>query len=85
MGRRGSGSFRRTDGLRALRIARDGGMEPTAIEVEVAADGKVVFRVYSERAAGLLGVAPTDAASAAEWQREIEKLRAAKVPRGKGR
>src|SRR5262245_22200485 len=66
MARRGSNSFRRNDGLRALRIARDGGLEPSAIEIVVNPDGAVVFRVFGERAAGLMGVAPETAAGARE-------------------
>ena len=84
MGRRGSNSFRRNDGLRALRIARDGGMEPSALEVVVGTDGAVTFRVYGEKAAGLMTVAPGDAAAAREWQDEIAKLKA-KAPKAKGR
>ena len=86
MGRRGSNSFKRNDGIRALRVARDGGLEPAALEVEVATDGAVVFRVYGEKAAGLMSVAPRDAAAAREWQDEIAKLKGkAKVPKAKGR
>jgi hypothetical protein len=84
MGRRGSSHFRHSDGLRALRIAKDGGLEPTAIEVVVGTDGAVVFRVLTERAASLMGVAPTDAAGAQEWQDEIAKLKG-KAPKTKGR
>ena len=76
MGRRGSNSFKRNDGIRALRIARDGGMEPGALEVVVGTDGAVTFRVYGERAAGLMGVAPDTATGAREWQDEIAKLEA---------
>jgi hypothetical protein len=76
MARRGSNSFRRNDGLRALRIAKDGGMDPSAIEIVVAKDGAVTFRVYSERAAGLMPMAPETAAGAREWQDEIAKLKA---------
>ena len=75
MGRRGSGHFRHSDGLRALRIAKDGGMEPGALEVVVGTDGAVTFRVYGEKAAGLMTVAPGDAAAAREWQDEIAKLK----------
>ena len=86
MGHRGSGHFRRTDGLRALRIARDGGMDPSALEVVVKPDGAVVFRVLTERAAGLMGVAPTDAAAAREWEAEISKLKTSKTRKAsKGR
>jgi hypothetical protein len=84
MGRRGSNSFRRNDGLRALRIARDGGLEPSALEVIVNPDKTVVFRVLGEKAAGLMGVAPDTDAAAREWQDEIAKLKS-KAPRTKGR
>jgi hypothetical protein len=86
MARRGSNSFRRNDGLRALRVAREGGLDPSALEVVVAPDKTVTFRVYGEKAASLMGVAPTDAAAAREWQDEIAKLKdKAKVPKAKGR
>jgi hypothetical protein len=75
MGRRGSNSFRRSDGLRALRIAREGGLEPTAIEVVVGTDGGITFRVLGEKAAGLMTVAPETIAEAREWQDEINKLK----------
>ena len=84
MARRGSNSFKRNDGIRALRVARDGGLEPAALEVEVAPDGGVTFRVYGEKAAGLMGVAPETAAAAREWQDEIAKLKG-KAPKAKGR
>jgi hypothetical protein len=84
MARRGSNSFRRNDGLRALRIARDGGLEPSALEVIVNPDGAVVFRVLTERAASLVGVAPETSAEAREWQDEIAKLKG-KAPKTKGR
>jgi hypothetical protein len=84
MGRRGSNSFRRNDGLRALRIARDGGMDPSALEIIVGTDGAVTFRVYGERAAGLMPLAPETAAEAREWQDEIDKLKR-KAPKAKGR
>jgi hypothetical protein len=84
MARRGSNSFRRNDGLRALKVAKDGGLDPSALEVVVAPDKTVTFRVYGEKAAGLMGVAPTDAAAAREWQDEIDKLKG-KAPKAKGR
>jgi hypothetical protein len=84
MARRGSNSFRRNDGLRALRVARDGGMDPSALEIIVGTDGAVTFRVYGEKAAGLMTVAPTTAADAREWQHEIDKLKR-KAPKAKGR
>jgi hypothetical protein len=83
MARRGSNSFKRNDAIRAIRSAKDAGMDPSALEVVVGADGAVTFRVYSEKAAGLMGVAPTTAAEAKEWQDEIAKLKA--KPKAKGR
>jgi hypothetical protein len=50
MGRRGGNAFKRNDGLRALKIAKDGGLEPTMIEVVVAKDGSATFRIYGDRA-----------------------------------
>jgi hypothetical protein len=84
MGRRGSNSFKRNDGLRALKVAKDGGLEPSALEIVVGVDGAVTFRVFGEKAAGLMGVAPETAAGAREWQDEIAKLKT-KAPRTKGR
>ena len=84
MARRGSNSFRRNDGLRALRIARDGGLEPGALEVVVEPDGRVVFRVLGEKAAGLMGLAPETTAAAREWQDEIAKLKKTKTTPKKG-
>ena len=81
MARRGSNSFRRNDGLRALRIARDAGLEPGALEIVVEPDGRVVFRVLGEKAAGLMGLAPETAAAAREWQDEIAKLKKAETPK----
>jgi hypothetical protein len=85
MARRGSNSFRRNDGIRALRVARDGGMEPSAMEIVVGADGAVTFRIYGEKAAGLMPLAPQTAAEAREWQDEIAKLKTAKAPKTKRR
>ena len=84
MGRRGSNSFKRNDAIRALRSALDGGMQPSAFEVVISKDGAVTYRVYSERAAALLPLAPETAAGAAEWQNEIARLKG-KAPKAKGR
>jgi hypothetical protein len=83
MARRGSNSFRRNDGLRALRVARDGGLDPSALEIIVGTDGAVTFRVYGEKAAGLLPLAPATTAEAREWQDEIAKLKAGKKTKGR--
>jgi hypothetical protein len=85
MGRRGGNSFRRNDGLRALRVARDGGMEPSALEIIVGPDGAVTFRVFGERRAGLMALAPETAADAQQWRDEIEKMKKAKTPPKKGK
>jgi hypothetical protein len=84
LAKRGSNTFKRNDGIRALRVAKDGGLEPGALEIVVAPDGAVTFRVLSEKAAGLMGVAPTDAAAAREWQDEIAKLKKTKTTPKKG-
>jgi hypothetical protein len=83
MARRGSNSFRRNDGIRALRVARDGGLDPTAMEIVVSPDGGVCFRVYGEKAAALTGVAPETAAEAREWEDEIAKLKAKTKTKGR--
>jgi hypothetical protein len=82
MARRGSNSFRRNDGLRALRVARDGGLDPTAMEIVVSPDGAVTFRVFGEKATALMG--PQTASDVREWDEEIAKLKA-KAPKSKGR
>jgi hypothetical protein len=55
MGRRGSNSVLRNDGLRALKIARDGGIDPAMLEV--IAKGGTIFRVYGDNAT-LTGTTP---------------------------
>jgi hypothetical protein len=71
MGKRGDNAFRRTDGLRVLKIARDGGIEPAMIEI-VAKDG-TTFRIYGDRAV------PTPASAepgvSKEWQNAIDELK----------
>jgi len=84
LAKRGSNTFKRNDGIRALRVAKDGGLEPGALEIVVAPDGAVTFRVLGEKAAGLMGVAPKNAADARDWQDEIAALKG-KAPKGKGR
>jgi hypothetical protein len=49
VGKRGENAFRRNDAIRALKAARDGGIEPAMIEI-VAKDG-TVYRVYGDKAA----------------------------------
>jgi hypothetical protein len=75
MGKRGSANFRRTDGIRALRMAKDAGLDPAAIEVVVAPDGTVTFRVLGEKAPSA-GASSKTTAAEREWQDEIAKLKA---------
>jgi hypothetical protein len=64
-------SFRRLDGLRALRIARDGGIEPAMIEI-VAKDG-TTFRVYGDKAVTI--PANAEPGVTKEWQEAIDELK----------
>jgi hypothetical protein len=77
MGKRGENLFKQNDGVRALRIAREGGMSPAMVEI-VAKDG-TIFRVYGDNA-GLTGTTQ-DTAGAKAWDTEIAKLKAA-TPKG---
>jgi hypothetical protein len=43
------------------------------------------FRVFGEKAAALMGVAPQTAADAREWQDEIAKLKTKATPKAKER
>jgi hypothetical protein len=71
MGKRGPGSFKTLDVQRAIRSARDGGIEPAMIEI-VARDG-TIFRVYGDNA----GLAETMLdAGAKAWDTETAKLKA---------
>jgi hypothetical protein len=83
MARRGSNSFRRNDVMRAIKSARDAGLDPSMMEVIVGADGAVTFRVYGEKAAPLMGVAPENEAGARAWEEEIAKLKAKPKPKGR--
>ena len=65
MARRGNNLFKRNDGLRALRIARDGGIEPATIEI-VAKDG-TVFRIH-----GKASSTPSEAER--QWDDALAKL-----------
>jgi hypothetical protein len=49
MGKRGKGSFRKLDALRAIRTAKEAGLTPGMVEI-ITADG-VTYRVYSDTAA----------------------------------
>jgi hypothetical protein len=78
-------TFKRNDAKRALQSARDGGIEPSMLDVIVGADGAVTFRVYGDKAAPLMPT-PQQDAGAKEWNDEIAKLKAkATPPKAKGR
>jgi hypothetical protein len=49
VGRRGRNPFKQKDGLRAIKIARDGGMKPAMLEIATK-DG-TTYRVYDQEAA----------------------------------
>ena len=68
MARRGTNLFKRNDALRAIRSARDGGIEPAMIEI-VAKDG-TIYRVYGENAA--LTETTTDTGRANAWNEARE-------------
>jgi hypothetical protein len=72
MGKRTEGNFRRTDAIRAVKAARDAGVEPAVVEITTA-DG-TTFRIFG------VGAAPTEAtcADAKRWQEEIARLKAKK-------
>ena len=77
MGKRRDNAFKRNDAIRALQSARDGGLEPAAMEVVLGPDGSVTFRVLGDKAAP----DPTqDTAGAKEWSKAIEELKA--TPKG---
>ena len=80
MAPRGVNLFKYNDGVRALKIARDGGIEPAMIEI-VATDG-TIFRVYGDNAA--LTEATQTTAGAKAWDQETAKLKAT-TPTTKGR
>lgn len=75
MGRRGANAFRKNDAVRALQSARDDGLEPTGMQVSIAANGDVVFRIYTT---GTMPTPSKEIMTSAEWDAETEKLRAKK-------
>jgi len=72
VGKRGPSSFKKLDAERAIRSAREAGLEPAMIEI-VAKDG-TVFRVFGNNAA--LTDKTGDTAGAKAWNEEIAKLKA---------
>jgi hypothetical protein len=76
MGRRGKNSFKRSDALRVIALARKAGIEPAVFEI-VTPDG-VTYRVSGSNIAP---AADEDSRAVKAWAEEVEKLRASK--RGK--
>jgi hypothetical protein len=74
MAPRGSNSFKRNDAIRAIRSAKDAGMSPSMMEVVVAADGSVTYRVYGEDAVPARSGGELSGVSK-EWQTEIDRLK----------
>jgi hypothetical protein len=71
MGKRGPSSFKKLDAERAIRSARDSGIEPAMVEI-VTKDG-TTFRVFGS---GALSETSQDTAGAKAWNEEIAKLKA---------
>jgi hypothetical protein len=79
MGKRGPGNFRKPDVERAIRSAREAGLEPAMIEI-VAKDG-TTFRVYGDKAAQT--ETTQEVMTSKEWDAEIQKLKAKPPPKGR--
>jgi hypothetical protein len=62
------------DAVRALQSARDGGLDPTGMEVAIAADGSVVFRVFTDRT---MQPPSKEVMTSAEWDEAIGREKAA--------
>jgi len=78
MGKRSEANFRRTDAIRALQSARDGGLTPSAMEIVVGPDGAVTFRILGDKATT---DTTQDSAGAKEWSKAIKELKAT-TPKG---
>jgi hypothetical protein len=77
MARRGSNSFKRNDAMRAIRSARDAGIEPAGLEVIVGADGTTTFRVLGDK---LVPETPESAGTKA-WHEHVKKLKGKTGPK----
>jgi hypothetical protein len=74
MAGRGPSKFLRFDAQRAIRSAREAGLEPAAFDVIIRKDGSTTFRVYGAGASQAT-VAEQEAA-VAEWDKAAEKAKA---------
>jgi hypothetical protein len=70
---RGSNSFRRNDAIRAIKSARDAGVNVSGVDVVVAPDGTTTFRVYGDKAAS----EAKEVMSAREWEEAIDREKTA--------
>ena len=73
MGKWGPNAFKRNDAVRAIQSARGAGIAPAMMEVVVAKDGWVIYRVYGEDVVPTPGIAKT--APSQEWQEKVDKLK----------
>jgi hypothetical protein len=71
MARRGSNNFNRNDLRRAIRGARESGINPTMVEIE-GKDG-TRFRVFGDRAPEVLS-AREQAKAVAEWDKATKQV-----------
>jgi hypothetical protein len=79
MGKRGENAFRRNDAIRAVRAARDAGVEPAVFEI-VTSDG-TTFRIFGVGAAPTTETTPDATSGAKQWDQAIAKLKG--KPRGR--
>jgi hypothetical protein len=77
MAKRGTNHFRRTDAARAVRAARDAGLNPAGIDVIVGKDGSTTFRVFGSDK-------PSDPA-AQEWDQATAAIEKSKKATKQGR
>ena len=71
MAGRGSNHFLRSDARRAIRSAREAGLEPTGLDVIInPKDGTTTFRVYSANAGRM-----SQPAGEAAWNEATEHLK----------
>jgi hypothetical protein len=77
MGKRGPSSFKKLDALRAIKSAREAGLEPAMVEIETK-DG-VTIRVYGPKTAPATSA---EVMSSKEWDEAIARERAAAKAKG---
>jgi hypothetical protein len=73
MGKRGKASFKKSDALRAIALARKAGIEPAVFEV-VTPDGTT----YRITGSNIAPAADKDSRAVKAWAEEVERLKASK-------